>query len=134
MNTNNCGLNKMEVHFPLVSMIQRWEVHSWYGDSGPQRLLLLPPCLTICRLWFVFSLSKWLQPFHLSFKEQNWCRGRKVARNRYQLSFKEVFLEVLSNRFCLYLIGKNLVTWPHLGAKGDWEIYLFWAFRCPGKN
>ena len=35
---------------------------------------LLPLCFTFCRLWPSFSSSRWLQPLHLSFREQNWVR------------------------------------------------------------
>lgn len=58
----------------------------------------------------------------------------KEGKEQVPAIFLGGFLEVLSNQFRLILIGKNSVTWSHLGVRGDWEIYLFWAIMCPGKN
>lgn len=64
------------------------------------------------------------------------CRTvvEKEGKEQVPAIFLGGFLDILSNHYCLILIGKNSATWPHLGLRGDWEIYLFWAIMCLGKN
>lgn len=38
-----------------------------------------------------------------------------------------VFLEVPPTNFCFYLIGQDLVTWPHLFAYKAGEYSLYWS-------
>ena len=57
------------------------------------------------------------------------CRRRKEERRAWSFLYR-YFLEVVHNTSILYLIGRNLVTWPYLPAREAGKCSFYSGCSC----